>query len=134
MWFLPVINKVVGKVANVVDKMVVDKDLREKLKHELSLIIHQEFIAELQARKEIIVAEITGHSWLQRNWRPLAMLLFLVIILNNYILYPYLKLFFAQAPKMEVPSEMWDLLKLGMTGYIVGRTAEKIALRRKKDE
>ena len=33
--------------------------------------------------------EALGHSWLQRNWRPMLMVLFGVIIANNYVVVPY---------------------------------------------
>jgi len=53
------------------------------------------------------------------------MLTFVIIIANNYILYPYLSLFFDAAPKMEIPPDMWDLLKIGLGGYVLGRSGEK---------
>jgi predicted MFS family arabinose efflux permease len=57
----------------------------------------------------------------------MIMCLFGVIILNNYVIYPYLSLFIEAAPMMEIPTDMWSLLKLGIGGYVVGRTVEKIA-------
>jgi hypothetical protein len=54
------------------------------------------------------------------------MSLFGLIIFNNYVLCPYLKLFFEAAPVLQVPADMWDLLKLGIGGYVVGRSAEKV--------
>ena len=79
----------------------------------------------IKAKQNIIVAEAQSQSWLASNWRPILMLLFGIIIANNYILYPYLSLFFDAAPKLEIPPDMWDLLKLGVGGYIAGRSVEK---------
>jgi len=76
-------------------------------------------------RSNIIIAEAQGDSWLQRNWRPVTMLVFVVIIANNYILFPYVQLFGGPAVKLEIPPDMWSLLKLGIGGYIIGRSAEK---------
>ena len=73
-----------------------------------------------------IIAEEQGESWLQRNWRPLTMLVFVAIIANNYLLYPYISLFWHSAPFLVIPPDMWGLLKLGLGGYVVGRTGEKI--------
>ena len=55
------------------------------------------------------------------------MLTFVAIIANNYILYPYLSLFWGEAPVLEIPPDMWGLLKIGLGGYVVGRSAEKVA-------
>ena len=51
---------------------------------------------------------------------------FVFIIANNYILYPYLSLFFTEAPVLAIPPDMWDLLKIGLGGYVVGRSGEKM--------
>ena len=55
------------------------------------------------------------------------MLTFVAIIANNYILYPYISLFWNAAPILEIPPDMWGLLKIGLGGYVVGRSAEKVA-------
>ena len=69
--------------------------------------------------------EAKSESYLARNWRPIMMLSFVAIIVNNHMLAPYLQLFGAPYIIMEIPENMWDLLKLGISGYIVGRSAEK---------
>ena len=53
------------------------------------------------------------------------MLSFTAIIVNNYILNPWLSALFGIDVVMEIPESMWGLLKLGVGGYIVGRSAEK---------
>jgi len=82
-------------------------------------------LAELEAAAGIVRAEAESEHWLTANWRPLTMLTFVVIIANNYILYPYLSLFWTDAPSLAIPPDMWDLLKIGLGGYVVGRSAEK---------
>ena len=77
-------------------------------------------------QKDIIIAEATGESWLQRNWRPILMLSIVAIVVNNYLLYPYLKLFFEAAPILDLPDKLWSLMQIGVGGYIVGRSGEKI--------
>lgn len=81
----------------------------------------------MKMKSAIIIAEAKGGSWLQRNWRPMLMCLFGIIIANNYIIYPYVVMLFGveNAVKMDIPPDMWDLLKLGVSGYIVGRSVEK---------
>lgn len=131
-------NAIIGPVAtlftkalDIVDDMVPDKDLAAKLKSALQerilQITHNEFTTLIQSQTQIITAEAQGKSWLQRNWRPLLMAEFGVIILNNYILNPWLNAMFQINIILEIPPDMWNLLKLGLSGYVIGRSAEKIA-------
>jgi len=119
------------KALDVVDKLEPDKDLAAKLKTELQTrfaeISHNELITLLESRTKIILAEAQGKSWLQRNWRPLLMAEFGVIILNNYILNPWISVMFNVDVMLDIPPDMWSLLKLGLTGYVIGRSAEKLA-------
>jgi hypothetical protein len=119
------------KALDVVDKLIPDKDLAEKLKHDLNVrfaeIMHDEFLSVIQAQASVILAEVKGESWLQRNWRPLLMLVAIAIIFNNYVLAPYIGLFNAEWKLvLELPGGLWALLNLGVGGYIAGRTVEKI--------
>jgi len=115
-------------VNKVADKFFVDADDKAKFALEAKAMVLNgeltEFVEEIQAKTKIIIAEAQG-SFLQRNWRPMLMCLFGIIIANNYIVYPYLALFFAKAPKMDIPPDMWALLKIGVGGYVMGRTVEK---------
>ncbi len=79
------------------------------------------------AKSNIIIAEAQGSSWMQRNWRPTLMLTIVAIVANNYIIYPYLVLFGIPATPLELPDELFTLMQIGVGGYIVGRSAEKIA-------
>lgn len=82
--------------------------------------------AQIQARAKVIEAEASGHSWLQRNWRPLIMLSFGAILVNNFILVPWLMAFgIKTVAVLEFPSGFWGLLSLGVGGYIAGRSVEK---------
>ena len=127
------VSKLFEKALDVVDDMVPDKDLAARLKAALQQrmmdIAHDEFTALIKAQSDIIIAEASGESWLQRNWRPGLMAVFGVIIANNYILAPYIGVIMGPEYQtvLEIPPDMWDLLKLGLSGYIVGRSAEKIA-------
>ena len=76
-----------------------------------------------QAAASTIIAEAQGKSWLQRNWRPCAMVFFLVLIaLDSFALL-----------SRPLPEEAWVVVKWGLGGYVVGRSGEKIVeqLRRK---
>jgi len=111
--------------STLLDKFFPDKGQAELAKMELVKMQVSGELAKLQTRAGIITAEANSEHWLAANWRPLIMILFGVIIANNYILYPYLSLFMDDAPKLDIPPDMWDLLKIGIGGYTVGRTVEK---------
>jgi hypothetical protein len=80
-----------------------------------------------EMKSNIIIAEAKGASWMQRNWRPTLMLTIVAIVANNYIVYPYLTLLGIPATPLELPEELFTLMQIGVGGYIVGRSAEKIA-------
>ena len=79
----------------------------------------------LASQRDIILAEATSDSWLTKNWRPLLMLLITFIIFNNFVIYPYLSLFTSKAVVLPLPDDLWQLMKIGVGGYVVGRSAEK---------
>ena len=80
----------------------------------------------LENQAKVIVAEAQSESFLVANWRPITMLSFVAIVVNNYIIAPYLQLFGVPFVILDIPPDMWGLLQLGLTGYIVGRSAEKV--------
>jgi predicted MFS family arabinose efflux permease len=80
---------------------------------------------QIKAQKEIIVAEIKN-GWLSRNWRPILMLTIVAIVANNYIVYPYLSMFTDNVKILSLPDKLWNLMQIGVGGYIVGRSGEKI--------
>lgn len=122
-----ILGTVAGPVMEVIDQAVTDKDQANRLKAELhSRLIDRQDTA-LQARMKVILAEATGESWLQRNWRPLLMTVIVAIVANNYLLAPYLGAMFGVGLQLELPEQLWDLMTLGVGGYIAGRSGEKIA-------
>lgn len=81
----------------------------------------------LQARSSIIEAEAKSEHWITSAWRPITMLTFVFIIANNYIFAPYLNAIGLHIPTLELTSDMWELIKIGLGGYVVSRGAEKFA-------
>ena len=61
-------------------------------------------------------------NWLQRSWRPIIMLVFATIVLIGT---------FFDLPILSDTSRFWDLLEIGIGGYVIGRSAEKITGRLK---
>ncbi len=80
----------------------------------------------LEAQSKIISTEAKSEHWITASWRPITMLVFVFIIASNYIITPYaMAIFSFKIPPIEIPPDMWDLLKLGLTGYVLSRGAEK---------
>jgi hypothetical protein len=72
---------------------------------------YEKLLAQSQA--SIIVAEATANSWLTRTWRPITMLTFVGLIV------------YSQFTGMEIPDDLWFVVKLGLGGYVGGRSVEK---------
>lgn len=107
-------------------RVAITGDLPPEKKAELEIRYAELDKAINEARSNVIMAEAQGESWLQRNWRPLLMLVIIVIVANNYILYPYLSIFTNKIKVLDLPDRLWQLMEIGVGGYILGRTFEKV--------
>jgi len=137
---IPIIGDLIGKVVDAGTSMIKsyfppDLTPEQKSKLEEGLQAYQIEMSKqmndysktiIESQSKIIQAEANSGSWLAQNWRPITMLTFVFIIANNYILYPYITLFGGKAVALDIPTDMWQLLKLGLGGYVIGRTAEKM--------
>lgn len=119
------ITSLLPVVGNVLDRVLPDTVERDKVKSELQAQMLQHSAEIEKAAASVVVAEAKGESWLQRNWRPVTMMSFVVIIVNNYIAVPWLQTLGLPAVSLDIPPDMWSLLQIGIGGYIVSRGAEK---------
>lgn len=126
---IPLVGKILGGVLDIVDDAVEDKDHANDIKASLTEVFEKadltKFTALVEGQTKVLLGEIQGQSWLQRNWRPILMLTVVAIVANNYIIYPYLSLFTSKAVVLELPDKLYNLMTVGVGGYIVGRSAEK---------
>ena len=123
----------IAKIAlGVVDKSVKDKDLAEKLKSQITSQMLDNNSKELQSAASIIQAEASSKHWLTATWRPALMWICIIVIFNNYILLPFANIIFGASVELSIPDPMWNLLTIGVGGYIAGRSGEKIAQNWKK--
>lgn len=111
--------------ASLVDKLFTSDEEKSAAKLKLLEMEQRGELEELATAAGVVEAEAKSEHFLTANWRPITMLTFVAIIANNYILYPYLSLFWPEAPNLEIPPDMWGLLKIGIGGYVVGRSVEK---------
>ncbi len=118
------LGEIVAPVTQLIDELHTSTE--EKIKARQALVEIQmragsrllDYEAQLaQAKADIIKAEAMGQSWMQRSWRPITMLTFLVLVVADaFGLLPF-----------RLAEEAWSLLQIGLGGYVVGRSAEKIA-------
>jgi len=129
---MSLIDKLIDPVSTILNKFIPDADTKLKLAHEIATLAdnqaHEEILAGIDQAKTVIEAEAKSSHWIVASWRPITMLTFVAIIANNYLLYPYISLFWDAAPLLDVPPDLWDLIKIGLGGYVVGRSAEKVAI------
>lgn len=77
-------------------------------------------LVDLTERAGIIRAEAASEHWLAANWRPILMLVFGGLIVARW--------FGLAAPNLTEAEylKLWDIVQLGLGGYVIGRSAEKI--------
>ena len=114
-------GNIVKSVGDAFDQNFTSKEERLQKKNELIKSIQENLNSIREMQADIIKAEATG-NWLQRSWRPVVMLSFAFIVIYNEAI----SLMFS-LPRTELTTDFWGLLKLGIGGYVVGRSAEKIA-------
>lgn len=113
----------IGK--DLIKKWFPDPEEASKREAELATMIANQELEVFKTQARVINAESRSEHFLAATWRPITMLVFVFIIANNYILAPYIGLFFDVDVSLELPPDMWDLLKIGLGGYVVGRSSEK---------
>mgnify|MGYP003636424281 FL=1 len=117
-WFTGGVIKEIGKV---IDNLFTTDEERIKAKNEVFKVLKEQQLELQKLQTEIILAEANG-NWLQRSWRPVLMLAFGFIVIYVKFIAP---LFSLPIPPLE--NEFWNLLQLGIGGYVVGRSVEKVA-------
>lgn len=109
-------DKTIGAVGKAIDDISTSDEEKGLLKERVSEIVYNGLRDLYSIQSGIISLELKG-NWLQRSWRPIVMLLFAAIVAVGA---------FIEIPYASDSHEFWGLLKLGLGGYVVGRTAEKI--------
>lgn len=103
----------------VIDAAVEDKDEAARIKAKLQEMVLSGQMKEIEEAASIIRAEATGDSWLQRSWRPVTMLVFVGLVVARWLG------FSAEGMTEAEYLSVYELIKLGLGGYVVGRSVEK---------
>ena len=103
------------------------KERLERIKQTIALREADTVDKLIEARSQIVLAEARG-GLLQRTWRPVLMYAIILILVNNYLVAPYLAPHFpGYVVLLELPDPLWTLLTIGMGGYVASRGFEKVA-------
>jgi hypothetical protein len=117
---LPALAPILG---DALRRLFPDPEARQRAEAEL----HAALIARAgdleQAASAIIKAEAQSEHWLAACWRPILMLTFGGLIVARWLGW--------SAPGISEAEvlKLWDIVQLGLGGYVIGRSAEKIVPR-----
>lgn len=123
MNILGLIGQIFKPATDLIDNLHTSEE--EKLEQKAQLLALQvQFLEkglayeqeQLKQKAAIIMAEAQGGSWIQRNWRPITMLTFLALVVADQ----------TGLLAFRLASQAWTLLQIGLGGYVVGRSAEKV--------
>ena len=118
MGLLSFIGDIFKPAAELVDNLHTSKEEKLSLVNQLAQIennVKMKTLELIKAQSQVIVAEAQGQSWMQRNWRPLTMLVFLgLVVLDSFAILAN-----------PLSKEAWTLLQIGLGGYVLGRSYEK---------
>lgn len=127
------VSSIFKPAADLVDNLTTTEEEKLELKKQLTQVENEfqskvlEYETKLmESQSSVIKAEATSQSWITRNWRPITMLTFLVLVVCDSF----------GLLKFRLADQAWTLLQIGLGGYVVGRSAEKIvpAFSKKRSE
>ena len=127
------VSNIIKPITELIDDLVTTDEEKLELNARIKQI-ENEFKAKalsheaeiVKAQASIIKAEVQGDLWIQKAWRPILMLSIVFIVVNNYILFPYISLLTDKVKILDLPTGLWTLMTVGVGGYIGSRGLEKI--------
>lgn len=114
------LNGLGDKILGVLNDKIPNVENKMEIKNALVENVGDLYIKMIETKAEVVKLEAGGNS-LQRNWRPVIMLAFGFIVMYSKFIAPAFGL-----PNTELEPDFWSLLNLGIGGYVVGRSGEKI--------
>lgn len=120
MGVLSFLGGLIKPVTDIIDEAVTDKDEANRIKASIQQAAMDGRLRELEEAAETIRAEATGRSWLQRTWRPITMLTFVGLIVARWFG------FTVEGIDATTEQALLEIVKVGLGGYVIGRSAEKV--------
>ena len=133
---LPVVAPLIGDVLGRV--LPEDSNKKAEIEREIKMSLLTNSHAIEQAAAQVVMAEAKSEHKITATWRPILMLTITAIVGWNYLIAPIANVILTQvigepiALSIPLPDELWNLLMIGVGGYVVGRSAEKVADKVKK--
>src|SRR5262245_19813187 len=123
MGILELIGGIFKPAADLIDNLHTSEEEKLTLQKEMQRISAEfqgkvlEYESRLmEAQSKIVTAEASSSNWLASSWRPITMLTFLALVVLN-------SLGLLATP---LDKDAWTLLQIGLGGYVVGRSGEKM--------
>ena len=119
------LEKLIDPISNILDKFVADKDLKQKLEHELKTELHRANMAQIEVNKE----QAKHRTVFVAGWRPFTGWVCATALAYHFILEPVIVFVLAlyniqlTLPQFDMGSLLTVLM--GMLGLGGLRTYEK---------
>ena len=121
---LGILTQLFSPIADAIDNLHTSEEEKLQIRAAMSRVELQarekwlEYERTLaEVRRDTLVAEISGRSVLQRNWRPITMLVMVALVVVDTLGWS----------ENRLSDGAWLVIQLGLGGYVMGRSAEKIA-------
>ena len=127
---LTMLSSLIGPVSAVLDKAIPDKDLREKLAHEIATMAERHSHEQVKAQLEINKTEAAHRNLFVAGWRPACGWICVLGMAGNFLVIPFANMVL-ELSKTGVSVPMIDLstmlpVLMGMLGLGGLRTYEKV--------
>ena len=111
-----VLQNVIREIGDIVNRLSVSSKEKQKIQEEIQSLVYRYKSELVREQSEVVGDEIRG-NWLQRSWRPIVMLVLTLLVVLGV---------FTGSPLLSDSSRFWDLLEIGVGGYVIGRSGEQI--------
>ena len=115
---LAAMSALIGPVSAILDKVIPDKDLREKLSHEIATMADKQMSAQIEVNK----VEAAHKSLFVAGWRPACGWVCISALAYSTIISPILGIWFTVP---VVDTSLLTTVLMGMLGLGAMRTFEK---------
>lgn len=116
-----VLAPALGNIVKSIFPNAEDELKRLEIQNAFQMALMQQAGAIESAAADIVKAEAQSEHFLAATWRPILMLTFGALIVARWMGY--------SAPGIGEPEvlKLWSIVELGLGGYVIGRSVEKIA-------
>jgi len=127
---LTMLSALIGPVSAILDKAIPDKDLKEKLAHEIATMAERHTHEQVKAQLEINKTEAAHKNLFVAGWRPACGWICVLGMAGNFLVIPFANMVL-ELLKTDVYVPMIDLstmlpVLMGMLGLGGLRTLEKV--------